>query len=29
LMIKELQLRGVQTHVLSSEQQVDQFVDDL
>lgn len=29
LMIKELQVRGVQTHVLSSEQQVDQFVDDL
>ena len=29
LMIKELQARGVQTHVLSSEQQVDQFVDDL
>ena len=29
LMIKEVQARGVQTHVLSSEQQVDQFVDDL
>lgn len=29
LMIKELQARGVQTHVLSSEQQVDEFVNSL
>jgi hypothetical protein len=29
LMIKELQARGVQTHVLSSEQQVDEFVEGL
>ena len=29
LMIKELQARGVQTHVLLSEQQVDEFVEGL
>jgi hypothetical protein len=29
LMIKELLARGVKTHVLSSEQDVDQFIDQL
>lgn len=29
LMIKELQARGVHTHVLASEQEVDEFVDQL
>jgi hypothetical protein len=29
LMIKELQARGVHTHVLASEQQVDEFIDHL
>jgi hypothetical protein len=29
LMIKELQARGVHTHVLASEQQVDEFVNSL